>query len=376
MDRQPVHTVYGGAHLFKAATIRKLGSLALRSLQTFGADPLDFAVALGIPASLAEAVHARVIDKLQREPVEDYRIDFEDGYGVRAETEEMGDAVRSAQEVARALEASELPPFFGIRIKPISNPQAFRTLDAFLSEIWQQAGRLPENFAVTLPKVTAPDQVRNLCELLTRFESAHSLLAGQVRMELMIETPQAIYTPDGRVALPDLIRAAAGRCRGAHFGPYDYTASLGIAAEHQSPDHPACDFARQLMQAALAGQGIHLADGPVNILPIASQGPAEVHRAWRIHFEQVQRSLRNGFYQGWDLHPAQLPSRYAAVFAFFLQSLPQATVRLKNFIDQSERATRVGEIFDDAATGQGLFNFFRRGYSCGAFTREEAEVGL
>jgi citrate lyase beta subunit len=360
MDRQPVHTVYGGAHLFKEGTIQKLGNLALRSLETNGADASVFAAALGIPPALAETVHARVVAKLQREPVEDYRIDFEDGYGVRSEAEELTDAVRTAQA------ASDLPPFFGIRIKPIFNPQASATLKTFLANL----EHVPENFAVTLPKVTSPEEVQELSALLDQIESERGFPARQIRIELMIETPQAIYTPDGRVALPELVRAAAGRCRGAHFGPYDYTASLGIAAEHQSLDHPACEFARHVMQAALGGSGIHLADGPFNILPIP---PREaVHQAWRMHFQHVQRSLRNGFYQGWDLHPAQLPSRYAAVFAFYLQSLPQATARLQNFLDRSERATRVGSIFDDAATGRGLFNFFRRGLSCGALTREEA----
>src|ERR1035438_9796819 len=185
MNRQPVHTVYGGAHLFKAGTIRNLGSLALRSLETYGAAPVDFAAALGIPAALAEPVHARVIAKLQREPVEDYRIDFEDGYGVRTEVEESADAVRSGREAARALEVCGLPPFFGIRIKPLSNPQAARTLEVFLEAF----GRLPENFAVTLPKVSSPDQVRDLHQLLTRCESAYALPAGQIRIELMIEPP-------------------------------------------------------------------------------------------------------------------------------------------------------------------------------------------
>src|ERR1700722_11517018 len=98
MDRQPVHVLYGGAHLFKPGTIRNLGSLALRSLDSYGGDAADFAKALGIPADVAEAVHGRVRAKLQREPVEDYRIDFEDGYGVRSEAEESSEAVRTAQE--------------------------------------------------------------------------------------------------------------------------------------------------------------------------------------------------------------------------------------------------------------------------------------
>src|SRR6476659_3002301 len=102
-----------------------------------------------------------------------------------------------------------------------------------------------------------------------------------------------------------------------------------------------------------------------------------VHRAWKVHFDDVTHSLVHGYYQGWDLHPAQLPTRYAAVFAFFLTSRPAATARIRNFVDKAAQATRIGDVFDDAATGQGLLNFFARGVSSGAITADEArETGL
>src|ERR687894_2768470 len=102
-----------------------------------------------------------------------------------------------------------------------------------------------------------------------------------------------------------------------------------------------------------------------------------VHRAWKLHFDDVQHSLMSAFYQGWDLHPAQLPTRYAAVYAFFLSARPAATARLRNFVEKAAQATLVGDVFDDAATGQGLLNFFARGLSAGALTLEEAaETGL
>ncbi len=154
-------------------------------------------------------------------------------------------------------------------------------------------------------------------------------------------------------------------------------------AEHQSASHPACDLARNILLVALAGTGVALADGPSNVLPIpphrgealtaaqVAQNGAIVQYAWRLHFEHVQRALRHGFYQGWDLHPAQLPARFAAVFSFFLQSLPAAQARLRTF---SGRATRLGQVFDDAATVQGLLSFFRRGLQCGALTSDEADV--
>jgi len=97
-----------------------------------------------------------------------------------------------------------------------------------------------------------------------------------------------------------------------------------------------------------------------------------VHAAWRLHTTHVRHSLETAFYQGWDLHPAQLPTRYAAVFAFFLESKEAATERLKNFVEKAAQATLVGDVFDDAATGQGLLNYFLRGIACGAVTEQEA----
>jgi hypothetical protein len=105
-------------------------------------------------------------------------------------------------------------------------------------------------------------------------------------------------------------------------------------------------------------------------MPIGSR--EAVHRAWRLHAEHVWHSLVTGFYQGWDLHPAQLPSRYAAVYSFFLEGLAAASERLKNFVQKAAQATLVGDVFDDAATGQGLLNYFLRAMNCGAITEQEA----
>ncbi len=186
----------------------------------------------------------------------------------------------------------------------------------------------------------------------------------------MIETTQSIFADDGTVALPRLVAEGRGRIVAAHFGTYDYTAACSITAAHQHMLHPACDFAKHVMQVALAGTGIHLSDGATNIMPIGSRDV--VHRAWRLHAEHVRHSLVTGFYQGWDLHPAQLPTRYAAVFAFFLEGLDAASDRLKNFVQKAAQATLVGDVFDDAATGQGLLNYFLRAMNCGAITEAEA----
>lgn len=389
--RQPIHTVYGGAQLFKAETPARLGTLARELIRNYTPDASSFAQCLGLPpGELANLVFERTVAKLEREPVEDFRIDFEDGYGYRSEAEEDGHAVSTAQLLARATGKPGFPPFIGIRIKPFTEllrARAARTLDLFLDALFEQTTQLPDNFAVTLPKITVPDQVTDLVTVLEKAEARHDLKSGVISIELMIETPQVIIDSSGSCAIPRLIEAARGRCRSLHFGPYDYSASCNIAAAEQRLDHPACDFARHVMQVSAADRGVNLSDGPSTLLPIPrhrapsggslsedqkTENRAIVHRAMRHHFDLVQRSLAHGYYQGWDLHPGQLPTRYAAVYAFFLKSLEPAANRLKNFVDKAAQATLVGDVFDDAATGQGLLNFLLRGVNCGAFTENEA----
>jgi hypothetical protein len=416
--RQPVHTVYGGAHLFKVDSARRLGELARRSLEQFAPDFLTFAKAIGLPGAaslpdeleesselaapndvrrdnkalwLAHAIYQRVLEKLRREAVEDFRIDFEDGYGNRPDEEEDGHAEAAAAEVAAGMSAKTLPPFIGIRIKPLTEElreRSLRTLDIFVSTLAEKAGgRLADNFVVTLPKVVIPEQVAALSDIFDLLEPAAGLAPGSLKMEMMIETTQAIINDRGQSNLPLMLEAARGRCIAAHFGTYDYTASCNITAAHQHMTHPACDFARHMMQVAFGGTGLWLSDGATNIMPVAPHRAAEgstltpeqiednratVHRAWKLHYDHIQHSLTNAYYQGWDLHPAQLPTRYAAVYAFFLDSLEAASERLRNFVEKAAKATLVGDVFDDAATGQGLLNYFLRAINCGAVTEDEA----
>ena len=422
--RQPVHTVYGGAHLFKSDSAKRLGSLARRSLDQFAPDFLTFARAIDLPGSdelpesfdeaveliaflknepeqarkekkaawLAYTIYHRTGEKLQREPVEDFRIDFEDGYGNRPDAEEDGHAASAATETAEGSKNGTLPPFIGIRIKPFNEElraRSFRTLDIFVTTLVERNnGLLPDNFIVTLPKITIPEQVSTLASLLAQLEEKTGLAAGSLKFEMMIETTQSIINHRGEINLPRLLAAGEGRCVAAHFGTYDYTAGCNITAAHQHMLHPACDFAKHMMQVSFAGTGIWLSDGATNIMPVAPHrftegGPpltAEqieenrqvVHRAWKLHYDHIQHSLTNAFYQGWDLHPAQLPTRYAAVYSFFLQSLEAASERLKNFVEKAAKATLVGDVFDDAATGQGLLNYFLRAINCGAITEAEA----
>src|ERR1051325_486543 len=422
--RQPVHTVYGGAHLFKADSAQRLGALALRSLEQYAPDFPTFARAIGLPGTealsqstaqateldarmeaepdavrrdnkpawLAHTIYARVRENLRREAVEDFRIDFEDGYGNRPDAEEDSHAAAAASETARGLAMGVLPPFIGIRIKTFTEElreRSIRTLDIFVSTLLEESGgRLPDNFVVTLPKITIPEQVSALVRLYEGLEAGTGLASGSLKMEMMVETTQSIINERGQSALPLLLEAARGRCVAAHFGTYDYTASCSITAAHQHMLHPACDFARHMMQVAFGGTGVWLSDGATNIMPVAphrategaqaltpeqiAENQAVVHRAWRLHFDHIRHSLTNAYYQGWDLHPAQLPTRYAAVYAFFLESLEAASERLSNFVEKAAKATLVGDVFDDVATGQGLLNYFLPAINCGAITEAEA----
>jgi hypothetical protein len=388
-DRQPVHTVYGGAHLFRSDTTRKLGVVARRVLDEYAPDAATFARALGLqPGELAGTIRARVVEKLRGEPVEDFRIDFEDGYGNRPDAEEDGHAQTAAEEVAKGLGAGTLPPFIGIRIKPMSrelHARSLRTLDLFVTTLARASRqRLPPNFVITVPKLMTTAHVSAVARACDALERRLALRpAGVLKLELMIETPQSILAPDGSSALRALVDAGRGRVTGAHFGTYDYTALCGITASWQHIRHGACDFAKHMMQVALAQTGVHLSDGATNIMPVPPHRPAAtdaqrrenrelVHHAWKVHFDDVTHSLVNAFYQGWDLHPAQLPTRYAALYAFFLSARPAATARLRNFVEKAAQATLVGDVFDDAATGQGLLNYFLRAMNCGAITEEEA----
>ena len=388
--RQPVHTVYGGAQLFKATTAPRSSQIAIAALEEYGKDPATFAAALGIPEALAGIVRARVAEKLLAEAVEDFRIDFEDGYGARPDAEEDGHAIQAAEEVKKGMDAKSLPPFIGIRIKPFTEElrtRSFRTVDLFVTHLaGLTGGKLPQPFIVTLPKITAAEQVAALAAILDELEAKSSIPKGSIQIELMVETTQSIFGADGAVALPSYVAAARGRCTGAHFGTYDYTANCSITAAFQHMRHPACDFAKHVMKVALAGTGVFLSDGATNIMPIAphrakdgqkltdaqqKENLASVHRAWKIAFDDVTHSLENGFYQGWDLHPAQLPVRYAALYTFFLAGFESASSRLRSFIDKAAQATLLGDVFDDAATGQGLLNYFLRAVNCGAVTAEE-----
>lgn len=417
--RQPVHVVYGGANLFRSDTPQKLGNIALKSLETYAPNFAEFARAIWLKGAdalpiydeaitdlekrltenaeavkqenfaawFAWTIYRRTIEKLRREPIEDFRIDFEDGYGFRLDAEEDAHAVAASDELAKSFVEKTITPLCGFRIKslqPETHKRAIRTLDSFLTNLLDKTGgAIPENFVVTLPKISRREEVEVLSELLNEFERRNNLENSRIKIEVMIETPQSIVNEKGEIALRGLIEAGKGRVNSAHFGAYDYTASFGIAGAHQHLRHEACNFARQMMQVALAPLNVRLSDSVTTEMPVAVYKDGDltkeqvkenlclVRNAWRKHYNNVTNSLINGFYQSWDLHPAQLPARYAAVYAFFLESAAEQAKRLKGFVERATQANLTGNVFDDAASAQGLLNFFVRAAGCGAMTSEE-----
>ena len=383
---QPLHVIYGGANLFTAGTTKKLGEIALRSIETNAPSAGDFATIFGLSDTIAEKAFEKVRTRLQVCPIEDLRIDFEDGFGIRPDAEEDEHAVRAAIETAKAMEANALPPFFGIRVKSFSAvtyKRALRTLDLYLTRLIDAAHGLPQNFVVTLPKVESLIETKLLADILNEFESIKGLENGLIKIEIMVETPQALLDDKGVCPLPSIIDAARGRCRGAHFGAYDYMASLGIASTSQELTHQSCDNARNIMQLALSRKDIWLSDGATNTMPVGPHRGNElsteqitanrdaVSSGWIKHFNNCKQSLHNGFPQGWDLHPAQIPARLAAVYQYYLENLDESAKRLKNFVKQATHASLVGTAFDDAATGQGLLNYFNGALNSGAIDENE-----
>lgn len=387
-DRQPVHTLYGGANLFKSDSPIALGNRALEILHTYAPNHEVFEKAFGLigGADFSKRIYDKVVAKLKSEAIEDFRIDFEDGYGNRSNEEEDVTAASTAKEVAKGMADQTLSPFIGIRIKPFTEEmkeRGLRTLDIFISTlVAATGGKIPDNFVVMLPKVTIPEQPETLANFFSILEEELGLTKGILKMEMMVETTQAIMDVNGTNPLYRFIKAAQGRCIAMHFGTYDYTASCSITAKYQEMDHPVCDFAHHVTKVALAHTGIWLSDGATNTMPIGphrgeltpeqqEENKKVVHRAWKKGYDHIRHSLWNGYYQGWDLNPAQFPMRYAAVYAFFLESYDDAVDRLKTFVDKAARATLIGDVFDDAATGQGLLNYFLRALNSGAITEEE-----
>jgi citrate lyase beta subunit len=366
--RQPVHTAYVPAHRFGPDTVREWGAQALAAMDEYAPGPAELADVMGLAPGVAAEVRPLVLDKLARQPVEDLRIDFEDGYGVRGDETEDTHARAAARSLATVLREDAAPPFMGLRCKSLEKAtrhRAVRTLQVFLGALLENGRPSPPGFVITLPKVTSAAQVSAMAVLCDRLDAAFAVPRPRgLVFEIQVETPQAILGADGAGTIARCVHAAPGRLTGLHFGTYDYTASLGIAAPYQSLEHPAADYAKAVMQVAAAGTDVRLSDGSSSVLPVG--GRDEVVSAWRVHARLVRRSLERGFYQGWDLHPAQLVSRYAATYAFYREGLPAAAARLRAYVSRAASGQ------EEPATARALGDFLARGVDCGAVA--EAEI--
>ena len=372
--RQPVHTVYVPGDQYTAQLPAVWGRQAMHTAAAHGGlDLIARATIPDISDSAAVTLAELVAGKLATEPIEDLRIDFEDGYGRRPDDVEDADVAAAVDTARAALADDTAPPFFGIRFKCFEAPVRARglaTLDQFVSGLVStgaNGGDLPAGLTLTLPKVTSVAQVEAMVSVADELERIHHLPAGKIRFEVQVETPQAILGADGSATVAKMIHAGQGRVSSLHYGTYDYSASLGIAAAYQSMEHPAADHAKAVMQLAAAGTGVHLSDGSTNILPIGDE--EAVKRAWALHARLVRRHLERGIYQGWDLHPAQLVTRFLATYAFYRDGFAAAATRLRNYMHRVDSG-----VLDEPATARALGAFIHRGLVCGALTADEVET--
>lgn len=359
--RQPLHTVYVPANRSNAEVIHTWSQDALLALDTHGSDVLLEALNLSSPSG---DLVQRVTRKLTDQPIEDLRIDFEDGYRPASDDEDA-DAADTVDVIRTVAQLPTGPAHIGIRFKSLeahTRERGLRTLDIVVRGL-AATGGLPDGFVVTLPKVTSVAQVQAMVETCEVLERAYGLDPHTLLFELQIETSQSILGPDGRATVAPMIHAAAGRCTGVHYGTYDYAAASGIAPAFQSMEHPVADHAKATMHVAVAGTGVFMSDGSTNVLPVGTT--EEVRDAWALHARLVRRSLERGIYQGWDLHPAQLVTRYAAVFAFMDEGLPTAIRRLTNYLSDAASG-----VMDEPATARALAQFILRALDCGAATPE------
>jgi citrate lyase beta subunit len=377
LARQPLQTLYVPADRVTRSTVPEFGAEAARLLEAHAPDAPAFEDAFGAPADVAEPTRSRTLAKLERQPVEDLRVDFEDGYGVRPDDEEDRHAVEAARAVSAARDDAIAPRSFGLRVKSFDDAgleaRSIRTLERFASTLVDAAGGLPEGFVVTFPKVTDPDQVAAFADRLGELESTLGLAARSMRLEVQVETPRSVLAPDGAVAAGRIVAAANGRLTAMHLGVFDYTTSLGLMPWEQRLDHPANDLARQILQVSLAGTGVWISDGSSNVVP-ASDATEDVRAAWRVHADHVRHSLAGGFYQGWDLHPAHLASRYAAVYGWLLPHLEDAIERVREW----RRGSGSAGVMDEPATITSLLRYLRFAVSSGAVDQAEvlAATGL
>lgn len=353
---QPIHTVYIPASVASVDVPGEWGDSALTSIDS---NPDLF-------ASLdSSGVLQTVRETLARRPIQDLRIDFEDGYGWRSDEVEDRHARLAGKVLAALSSETSGPEWLGIRSKglaPHERRRGFRTLELVLDG----AGGVPDGFVFTVPKLRAVEQVDAVVALCEEVERAYGLDERSLRFELQIESPQAIIGSDGSATLAAALHRADGRCTSLHYGTYDYSAACGITSAHQSLAHPVADHAKNVMLVAAAQTGVWVCDGSTQVVPSGSQD--QVDAATRRHFDLVTRSLERGFYQGWDMHPSHLATRWTATLAFFRTAMPTAASRVAAYLDSAS-----GGMMDEPATAQALAAVLVRGLDCGATTEQDLQ---
>ena len=388
---QPIHTVYVPADQAAPGLSRDWGRRALASLEAYAPTPAELAEALGLGAgsggpgtgwgpgglelSVDEIDDAWPLLRraLQEAPIQDLRLDLEDGYGPHTDDEEDAHA-DAAAEVLLAEAADPIGPRrLGIRhrsLEAATRARAVRTLDRVIGRLASSADGVPAGFVVTLPKVIHVDQVRVYVTLLDALEQAHGLPGGSLRFEIQVETPQTILAADGTLPLGPMIDAGAGRVTGLHYGTYDYSAAMGVGAAHQRADHPVALTAKAAMRLAAAGTGIEVSDGSTNRLPVGDS--PTVHANWAEHARLVLAAYADGIRQGWDLHPAQLVTRHLTTIVVQRRGLAGKLERLAAYLGAGT-AARGGEL-DEPATAQTLAADVVRGVEAGAASRDHVEA--
>jgi citrate lyase beta subunit len=376
-QRQPIHTVYGGANRFTQKTFSKLQKLSLDYFHKYFSSPVVLSSLFDIPSDLAEIIYNRAQMKLEKQAIEDFRIDFEDGLGIYPDMEEDYYATNAANALFQTVQNKTIPPFVGIRIKSLSQTSRFRavhTLDLFLSKYLSLTDSLPSNFVITLPKVTSLSQVEVLVQILEELENNHIIPDGSLKIDLMVETPQ-ILVGKGGLILPQIIEACKGRLVSLAYGAYDFTSLMGVVASEQSLHHSYSTTVRHIMKIASSSYNIRLSDGATNLIPIDKKenklSDQLIADIIKLNFNNVTKSLEEGFYQSWDLHPSQIPIRYIANYTFFLTNLPIHIIRMNEFLDSLARVSQTGGLVDDKATAEGLYNYFKHGLSIGALMEED-----
>jgi citrate lyase beta subunit len=388
---QPTHVVYGGAQLFKTGTINKIGTLAVAHFEQYTAQISRCQQELDPNQSVAvwQQAVGRAKSMLQHRSVQDFRIDFEDGFGVRSHAEEDQCARTSAEALADELLIGPMKSDIGLRIKALdaaTADRAVRTLEIFCASLFAKwTPNETQSLILTLPKVESWQQAETIARICSVVENLHKLPPNFFRLELMIESLGVFSTRDGANDARRMIDSTHQRLQAFHIGSYDLTAQCGVAALDQGMRHPACDWVILNLKAATEGTDIWISDGATATLPLVphrgeanqltsvqrAENESAVYYAWRKSLVDIRGSLRLGVSQGWDLHPHQIAIRYLTLAHYYSVNLPEMHQRMENFTKKKEQATAVGTAFDDAATVRGLVNFFSRGLAIGALQESE-----